>query len=144
MSLRVLALDYGDKTVGLAISDPFGWTAQPLEIVRRKEEQALKPTIARIREIVTQYGVDTFVLGFPKNMNNTVGFRGEKTLAFKEVLVKNFNNIPVVLWDERLSTVGAERILLSADVSRQKRKDVIDKMAASYFLQGYLDTLPKS
>lgn len=141
--MRVLGLDYGDKTVGLAISDPFGWTAQPLEIIRRKDENALKPTIARLKEIVAEYSVDTLVLGFPKNLNNSLGFRCEKTLAFKSMLEKHFNGIPVILWDERLSTVGAERILLSADLSRQKRKDVIDKMAASYFLQSYLDSLPK-
>ncbi len=137
--MRILCLDFGEKTIGVAISDPFGWTAQGVEIVRRKEENNLKASIERIGEIILEYGVEKIVVGYPKNMNNTIGERCEKTEAFKIKLEKKFK-IPVVLWDERLSTVAAERGLLEADLSRAKRKKVIDKMAAVFILQGYLDS----
>lgn len=137
--MRILGLDFGQKTVGVAVSDPFGWTAQGLEIIRRTEEANLKKTIVRLSELAALYDAKSIVLGFPKNMNNTVGERGEKTKAFKERLEAELS-IPVILWDERLSTVGAERSLLEADLSRARRKDVIDKMAAVFILQGYLDS----
>jgi putative Holliday junction resolvase len=124
------------------VSDPFGWTAQGLEIIRREEENNLKKSIVRLKEICKEYGVESIVLGYPKNMNNTEGERVEKTKQFKKRLDKELK-LPVELWDERLSTVGAERILLEADVSRAKRKKVIDKMAAVFILQGYLDSKPK-
>ena len=136
--MRVMAGDYGSKTIGIAVSDPFGWTAQGVEIIRRQEEEALSSSIERIQELIAEYGVEKIVVGLPKNMNNTSGERVEKTLEFIEKLKKKIS-LPVVTWDERLSTVGAERVLLEADLSRAKRKKVIDKMAAAYFLQGYLD-----
>ncbi|MBR6401403.1 MAG: Holliday junction resolvase RuvX [Firmicutes bacterium] len=136
--MRVLGLDFGEKTIGTAISDPFGWTAQGLEIIRRKEENNLVASIARIKELCAQYNVELIVLGFPKNMNNTEGPRAEKTQKFKARLEKELK-LPVELWDERLSTVGAERVLLEADISRAKRKKVIDKQAAVLILQGWLD-----
>ncbi len=137
--MRILGLDFGQKTIGVAISDPFGWTAQGVEIIRRDKEESINKSIERIGQIIKEYSVEKIILGYPKNMNNTVGERGEKTEAFKKKLEKTFNNIEVILWDERLSTVGAERSLLEADLSRKKRKNVIDKMAAVFILQGYLD-----
>jgi putative Holliday junction resolvase len=140
--MRILGLDFGMKTIGVAVSDPLGWTAQGLEIIRREEENNLKKSIVRLKEICSQYEVESIVLGYPKNMNNTEGERVEKTKQFKKRLEKELR-LPVELWDERLSTVGAERILLEADLSRAKRKNVIDKMAAVFILQGYLDSKPK-
>ena len=140
--MRILGLDFGSKTIGVAVCDPFGWTAQGLEIIRREEENNLKKSSARISELCREYAVESIVLGLPKNMNNTEGERVEKTLAFKKRLEKELK-LPVELWDERLSTVAAERSLLEADLSRAKRKKVIDKMAAMYILQGYLDSKPK-
>lgn len=140
--MRVLCLDFGEKTIGVAVSDPFGWTAQGVEIIRRKEENNLVASIARLKEICAEYSVEYIVLGFPKNMNNTEGPRVEKTERFKKRLEKELK-LRVELWDERLSTVGAERSLLEADLSRKKRKDVIDKMAAVFILQGYLDANAK-
>ena len=137
--MRILGLDYGDKTIGVAISDPFGWTAQGVEIIRRTNENEYKKSLARLAEIISQYEVEKIVLGFPKNMDNTEGPRCEKTRAFKERLEKRFQNIPVILWDERMSTIAAERSLLEADLSRAKRKNVIDKMAAVHILQSFLD-----
>ncbi|HHW66704.1 Holliday junction resolvase RuvX [Defluviitalea raffinosedens] len=137
--MRIMGMDYGEKTIGIAVSDPFGWTAQGVEIIRRKDENNLKESMERIKELIEQYDVKKIVLGFPKNMNNTLGVRAEKTLEFKEKLEKRFS-IEVILWDERLSTKAAESILLEADISRSKRKKVIDKMAAVYILQGYLDS----
>jgi putative Holliday junction resolvase len=139
--MRILGLDFGMKTIGVAVSDPLGWTAQGLEIIRREEENNLKKSIVRLKEICSQYEVESIVLGYPKNMNNTEGERVEKTKQFKKRLEKELK-LPVELWDERLSTVGAERILLEADLSRAKRKNVIDKMAAVFILQGYLDSKP--
>lgn len=136
--MRILGLDFGSKTTGVAVSDPMGWTAQGLEIIRRQEEEHLKATLKRIEEICKEYKVEKIVLGLPKNMNNTLGERGEKTLLFKEKLEARLH-LPVEMWDERLSTVAAESVLLEADVSRAKRKNVIDKLAATIILQNYLD-----
>lgn len=136
--MRILGLDYGSKTLGVAISDPFGWTAQGLETITRKEENNLVSTIDRLKEIISGYSIDKIVLGLPKNMNNTVGERVEKTLLFKKRLEKEFS-LTVVTWDERLSTVGAQRLLNEAEVGKKKQKKVIDKMAAVFILQGYLD-----
>lgn len=136
--MRILGLDYGTKTTGVAVSDPMGWTAQGLEIIRRQEEEHLKPTFNRIAEICAEYKVEKIVLGLPKNMNNTLGERGEKTLIFKQKLEAKLK-LPVEMWDERLSTVAAENFLLEADMSRKKRKNVIDKLAATIILQNYLD-----
>ena len=117
--MRILGLDFGMKTIGAAISDPFGWTAQGLEIIRRSEENNLKKSIERLKAICREYDVEQIVLGYPKNMNNTLGERVEKTEAFKKRIEKELK-LPVILWDERLSTVAAERGLLEADVSRAK------------------------
>lgn len=141
--MRILGLDFGQKTIGVAVCDPFGWTAQGVEIIRREEENNLKKSIERIKAICKEYEVESIVLGYPKNMNNTIGERAEKTEAFKNRLEKELE-LPVTLWDERLSTVAAERGLLEADLSRAKRKKVIDKMAAIFILQGYLDSRAKS
>lgn len=133
--MKILGLDYGDRRIGVAISDAFGWTAQGLEVIeRRKPEDDLK----RLGDIVKEHGVEAIVLGLPKNMNGTVGPRGELSMSFAEQLKQSFG-LPVHLWDERLSTVSAERALLEADVSRKKRRQVIDKMAATIILQTYLD-----
>ncbi|MBO8433741.1 MAG: Holliday junction resolvase RuvX [Tyzzerella sp.] len=137
--MRILGLDYGDKTIGVAVSDPFGWTAQGVEIIQRTNENEYKKSLARLNELITQYEVEKIVLGFPKNMDNTEGPRCEKTRAFKDRLEKRFPNIPVILWDERMSTIAANRSLMEADLSRAKRKSVIDKMAAVHILQGFLD-----
>jgi putative Holliday junction resolvase len=120
------------------MSDPFGWTAQGIETIRRDQEESIKASLQRLEQIIKEYSVDTIVLGFPKNMNNTQGPRCEKTLEFKEKLENRFG-LSVILCDERLTTVSAERTLLEADLSRAKRKEVIDKMAAVYILQAYLD-----
>lgn len=141
--MRILGLDFGQKTIGVAVSDNFCWTAQGVEIIRRKEENNLKKSIERISELIKSYNAEKIVLGYPKNMNNTLGERAEKTELFKKRLEKTFK-IEVILWDERLSTVAAERSLLEADLSRKKRSLVIDKMAAVFILQGYLDSMPKS
>ncbi len=136
---RLMGLDYGDRTIGVALSDELGWTAQGLEVIRRK---SAREDIGRIREIVGQYDVSEIVVGLPKNMNATIGPRGEISISFAQTLTEALG-IPVHLWDERLTTVAAERTLLEADVSRKKRKKVIDKMAASLILQGYLESKMK-
>jgi putative Holliday junction resolvase len=132
---RALGIDYGDVRIGIAVSDLMGWTAQGVETIHRKSEEQ---DLARIGELIREYDVDRIVLGFPKNMNNTIGPRGEISQQFAETLKERFG-LPVTLWDERLSTMAAERMLVSADVSRKKRKQVIDKMAAAIILQNYLD-----
>jgi len=133
---RALGIDYGDVRIGIAVSDLMGWTAQGVETITRKNEEA---DLARIGELIRDYSVDRIVLGFPKNMNNTIGPRGELSIQFAETLKERFG-LPVILQDERLSTTAAERMLVSADVSRKKRKGVIDKMAAAIILQNYLDS----
>ncbi|MGE6629133.1 Holliday junction resolvase RuvX [Bacillus sp. NPDC077027] len=137
--MRIVGLDLGTKTLGVAISDEMGWTAQGIETIKI-DEAGGDFGLARLSDIISEYGADKIVLGFPKNMNGTVGPRGEASQTFAKVL-ENTYNVPVVLWDERLSTMAAEKLLISADVSRQKRKKVIDKMAAVMILQGYLDSL---
>ena len=136
--MRIMGLDVGTKTVGVAISDALGWTAQGIETIKINEELG-EFGIKRIKELVKEYAVTEFVVGFPKNMNNTVGPRGEASENYKRLLEETFN-LPVKLWDERLTTMAAERMLIDADVSRKKRKQVIDKMAAVMILQGYLDS----
>jgi putative Holliday junction resolvase len=134
-----MGLDLGDKTIGVALSDEYGWTAQGLEVIRRRSES---DDLERLARIIDEYGVTEIVVGLPKNMNATIGPRGEMCMAFAETL-KEKMNLPVYLWDERLTTMAAERTLLMADVSRKKRKQVIDKMAAAIILQGYLDSKTK-
>ena len=135
--MRTMGLDVGTKTVGVAISDALGWTAQGIETIK-VDEAAGQFGMKRIRELVSEYEVSGFVVGYPKNMNNTVGPRGEASEHYAELLKKRFG-LPVTLWDERLTTMAAERTLIDADVSRKKRKTVIDKLAAIMILQGYLD-----
>lgn len=137
--IRIMGLDFGSKTVGVAVSDPLGITAQGIEIVRRTSENKLRKTLERIEELVTEYEVTEIVLGFPKNMNNTIGERAEKSLAFKEMLERR-TGLPVVMWDERLTTVAANRTLIEGGVRRENRKDYVDMLAAVYILQGYLDS----
>ena len=138
--MRVLGLDYGSKTVGVAVSDPLGLTAQGVETVWRKQENKLRRTLARIEEIISEYQVTEIVLGYPKNMNNTVGERAEKSLEFKEMLEKR-TGLEVVLWDERLTTVAADRAMMEGSIRREDRKNYVDKLAAVFILQGYLDFL---
>ena len=138
--MRVMGLDYGSKTVGVAISDPLGITAQGIETIVRKEENKLRQTLARIEELVKEYEVEKIVLGFPKNMNNTIGERAEKSLELKEKLERRIG-IPVIMWDERLTTVEAERTLIETKVRREDRKKYVDKIAAVFILQGYLNSL---
>lgn len=136
--MRIMGLDFGSKTVGVAISDELLITAQGIEIIRRKEENKLRQTLARIEELITQYGVTEIVLGYPKNMNDTLGERVEKTDEFKEKLERR-TGLSVSLWDERLTTVAADRAMMEAGVRRENRKDYVDQIAASFILQGYLD-----
>lgn len=133
-----MGLDVGSKTVGIAISDALGWTAQGIETIKI-DENAGQFGMSRIQELVTEYTVTSFVVGYPKNMNNSIGPRGEASEKFADMLKEAFG-LPVTLWDERLTTMAAERMLIDADVSRKKRKTVIDKMAAVMILQGYLDS----
>lgn len=140
--IRIMGLDFGSKTVGVAISDPLGFTAQGIEIIRREQENKLRRTMARIEALIQEYQVTEIVLGYPKNMNNTVGERAEKSLAFKEMLERR-TGLPVVMWDERLTTVAANRTLMEGGVRRENRKDYVDMIAAVYILQGYLDSLER-
>ena len=136
--MRILGLDYGSRTTGVAVSDPLGLTAQGLETIVRKDENKLRQTCARIEELIREYEATEIVLGYPKNMNDTEGERVEKTLAFRDMLVRR-TGLPVILWDERLTTVAAERVLMESGVRRENRKAVVDKIAAVLILQGYLD-----
>ncbi len=138
--MRILGLDFGAKTVGVAVSDPLGITAQGVEIIRRKSENKLRQTLARIEELIEQYQVEKLVLGFPKHMNNDIGDRAVKSLEFQEIL-KRRTGLDVVMWDERLTTVAANRTLIEAEVRRENRKDFVDQIAAVFILQGYLDYL---
>lgn len=135
---RFLAFDVGDKTIGVAVSDALGLTAQGVETIRRK---SWDKDFSRIKELRELYETDTFIIGLPKNMNGTQGERCDIVRDFAERLQKKFKGSNVVFWDERLSTVAAERSLIAADVSRAKRRKIIDKMAAVFILQGYLDKI---
>ncbi|MBL7565124.1 Holliday junction resolvase RuvX [Staphylococcus saccharolyticus] len=137
---KIIGLDVGSKTVGIAISDLMGWTAQGFDTLRINEEQN-ELGIDQLIKIIKDNQVGTVVIGLPKNMNNSIGFRGEASIQYKEKLQEALPHIEVIMWDERLSTMAAERSLLEANVSRQKRKKVIDKMAAVFILQGYLDSI---
>lgn len=135
--MRIMGLDVGDKTIGVSVSDELGWTAQALEVIRREDTSDYE--FARLQELVEQLSIEKFVVGLPKNMNGSVGPRGEICKEFAQELEER-TGLPVQMWDERLSTVAAERALLQADVSRKKRKKVIDKVAAVMILQGFLDS----
>ena len=138
--MRIMGLDYGTKTVGVAISDPLGLTAQAIETIERKEENKLRRTCARIEALIEEYHVERIVLGFPKHMNNDIGERAKKSMEFGEIL-KRRTGLEVVMWDERLTTVEAERTLIESNVRRENRKKHIDQIAAVFILQGYLDLL---
>lgn len=137
---RIIGLDYGSKTVGVAVSDPLGLTAQGVETIHRKVENKLRQTLARIEELIEQYEVDKIVLGFPKHMNNDIGERAEKSLELKEMLERR-TGLEVIMWDERLTTASAERTLIESNVRREDRKKYVDKIAAIFILQGYLDSM---
>ncbi len=137
--MRIMGLDYGSKTVGVALSDPLGITAQAAETIWRKEENKLRKTCAHIEELIREYEVERIVLGLPKHMNNDIGERAKKALEFGEMLRRR-TGLEVVMWDERLTTVEAERTLIENKVRRENRKQYIDKIAAVFILQGYLDS----
>ena len=136
--MRIIGLDFGSKTVGVAMSDELLITAQGVEIVRRKSPTKLRQTLARIEEIIAEYGAERIVLGYPKNMNNTLGERAEITLKYKELLEKS-TDLPVIMFDERLTSVISNSILIEADISRKKRKKKVDSIAAQIILQDYLN-----
>ena len=135
---RYMALDIGDRTIGIAVSDLLGLTAQGVETIRRRK---LEEDLQRLGELIHEYDVETLVSGYPKNMNGTEGDHCKIVTQFMEEVKKAYPDVGVTFWDERLSTVAANRSLLEADLSRRKRKKVIDKMAAVFILQGYLDSL---
>ncbi len=133
-------MDYGSKTVGVAVSDPLGITAQGLETITRKEENKLRRTLARIEELMEQYKIERIVLGYPLNMDDSVGERARRTEEFRDLLMRR-TGLPVVLWDERLTTMDANDILIESGVPRKDRKQVIDKIAAVLILRSYLDSI---
>ena len=138
-----MGLDYGSKTVGVAISDPLGITAQAIETICRKDENKLRKTCARIETLIEEYKVERIVLGLPKHMNNDIGDRAERSLEFGKMLSRR-TGLEVVMWDERLTTVEAERTLIENKVRCEDRKKYIDKIAAVFILQGYLDSICKN
>ncbi len=138
--MRIMGLDYGSVTVGVAISDPLLITAQGIEVIRRKQENKLRQTYARIEALIEEYGVERIVVGFPKHLNNTVGVRAELAEEFAEN-VRRRTGLEVIMWDERLTTVAAHRVLDEAELNYKKKAEVVDKLAAVLILQGYLDYL---
>ncbi|WP_168121674.1 Holliday junction resolvase RuvX [Paenibacillus sp. HB172176] len=137
--MRTMGIDYGDRRIGVAVSDAFGWTAQGVAVVEKRRDGG---EMGKLAELAKEHEVTEIVVGLPKNMNGSIGPRGEICMAFAEDMRQKLQ-VPVHLWDERLTTVAAERTLLEADVSRKKRKLVIDKMAATLILQNYLDSKTK-
>ena len=135
--MRIIGLDIGDRTIGVAICDPLGLTAQGITTIKRKSEVL---DIEEISKICKEYSVESIVSGLPKNMNGTIGPQGEKVQQFCEKL-KETLDLPIKMWDERLTTVAANRAMLEGDLSRSKRKKIVDKIAATFILQGYLDSL---
>lgn len=138
--MRIMGLDFGSKTVGVAVCDPLGITAQTVKTITRKEENKLRQTLAEIEALIDRYEIERIVLGYPKNMNNTLGERAAKTEEFKAALERR-TGLPVILWDERLTTVAADRVLIESGVRREHRKEHVDQIAAALILQGYLDSL---
>lgn len=136
--MRIMGLDFGSKTVGVAISDPLFITAQGIEIIHRSTENKLRQTLARIEELVAEHEVGEIVLGLPKNMNNTQGERAEKTLEFKEMLERR-TGLTVTMWDERLTTVAADKAMIEMEIRRENRGKYVDMIAAILILQGFLD-----
>ena len=141
--MRIMGLDYGSKTVGVAVCDPLGITAQAVETITRKDENKLRQTLARIEALAKEYEVEKFVLGYPKNMNNTEGERCEKTKEFGDMLARR-TGLEVIYWDERLTTVAADRSMMETGIRRENRKEFVDEIAAIFILQGYLDYLSNS
>ncbi len=152
--MRILGIDYGDSRIGIAVSDPFGWTAQAVETVKWKDD--INKPVNRICEIIKKFETRKIVVGFPKNMNGTIGIRGEKTEEFISILKEKFNNnnidqktsktdntLEIVKWDERLTTVAATRTMHELGIKTSKKKGVVDQIAAVYILQGYLDSIKK-
>ncbi len=135
--MRYIGLDVGDRTIGIAVSDPLGYTAQGITTVRRK---SLEQDLQNLKEIFSDYTIEAIVVGLPKNMNGTIGPQAEKVMAFGEALKEEFG-LEIVYWDERLTTMAAHRVMIEADFSRKKRKTLVDKIAATYILQGYLDKI---
>lgn len=138
--MRILGLDYGSKTVGVAISDPLLITAQGVEIIRRESEGKIRKTYQRIEELCKQYEVEKIVLGYPKNMNGTDGERAQKSLEFKDALERR-TGIPVIMWDERLTTVSADNAMMESGIRRENRKEYVDEIAAMIILQNYLESI---
>lgn len=136
--MRIMSLDLGDKTIGIAASDLMGLIANGVETIRRK---GIVNDFKRLEELANEYEVNKFVVGYPKNMNGSIGERAQKSEAFAKELGKRFKDVEVVLWDERLSTVSAEKVLIEADMQRKKRRKIIDMMAAVVILQNYLDSV---
>lgn len=134
--MRIMGLDVGDATIGVAVSDELKLIAQALNTIRRKN---IKEDLKAIESIVDEKKISKIVIGFPKNMNNTIGERGKKTIEFSEIVKETFPDLEIELWDERLTTAAAEKTLLEANISRRNRKKVIDKIAAVFILQNYLD-----
>lgn len=138
--MRIMGLDYGSVTVGVAISDPLLLTAQGIEVIRRKQENKLRRTLARIEELIKEYEVSKIVIGYPKHMNNSIGERAKKSEEFADILRKR-TSLEVILWDERLTTVAANQVLAEGGLDYKEKELVIDKIAAVFILQGYLDKL---
>ncbi len=138
--MRIMGLDFGSKTVGVAVSDPLFLTAQGVEIIRRKSPGKLRQTLARIEELISEYEVEQLVLGYPRNMDGTEGERCERTLEFRDALVRR-TGLDVILRDERLTTVMADKVMTEADVPADERREHVDSIAAAFILQEYLDSL---
>ncbi|MCR4436928.1 MAG: Holliday junction resolvase RuvX [Clostridiales bacterium] len=138
--MRIMGIDYGDSRIGIAVSDPMGWTAQGIETICWKG--SLDKPVSRIRRLVGEYNIEKIIVGFPRNMDGTVGFRGEKTLEFIEALKKKIH-VEIVKWDERLTTVAAQRTMHEMGIKTSKKKSLVDQIAATYILQGYLDSSGK-
>ncbi|MBQ0028371.1 MAG: Holliday junction resolvase RuvX [Lachnospiraceae bacterium] len=136
--MRILGLDFGSKTCGVAVSDPLFITAQGLEIIRRDKPNHLRKTLSRIEQIIVEYEISEIVLGYPKNMDDSEGERVELTKEFMEMLERR-TGLKVTLWDERLTTVAADRLMMEVGVRRENRKDYVDQIAATFILQGFLD-----
>ena len=136
--MRILGIDYGDSRIGVAISDPFGWTAQGIQTIDAKK--GMEYVISTLEEYIESYKAEKIIVGFPKNMNGTVGPRGEKTNQFVKKIEDKFG-IPVVKWDERLTTVSAQRVMIETNVKKNKKKGIVDTISATYILQGYLDSI---
>ena len=137
--MRIIGIDYGDSRIGIAVSDPLGWTAQGIETINWRNN--IDEPIERILEIINSYEAKKVIVGFPKNMNGTIGPRGEKTNEFIELLNNKLEGIDIIKWDERLSTVAANRTMNELGVKKSKKRQVVDQIAAVYILQGYLDAM---